>query len=673
MLASLSAPLAYSAKGADPFARAEALVAKMTLDEKLALFHGSCKGYVGNVCANDRLGIPAIKMNDGPQGFRDNAHPGTSTAWPAALAIAASFDLNASFEWGAAMGREFYNKGSNVQLGPGMCVARVPRNGRNFEYISGEDPFLGYQMVQPVIKGIQGEGVVANAKHWVNNNQETWRGDVDEEVDERTQFEMYYPPFEGAVQAGVGSFMCSYNKIRGNWSCENPETLQRDLKERLGFKGWVMSDWGATHSMSINAGLDQEMPGAGFMSTEGIKAAMGRGEVSAAKVDDSAVRILAPLFAVGAFDKPNPNTQSNNVTSAAHNALARALAAQGIVLLKNEGGLLPLPTANIKLALIGGEAKSPTVHGGGSGQVVPYYTSSPYDAIREALGIAASDCSADGGACVHYDDGSDVASAAALAKSVDVALVFLGSFSSEGSDRKSLSFGGNSEQLVPAVAAANAKTAVLTTTPGAALTPWRDHVAALTAAFMPGQEYGHALADVIFGGVSPSAKLPLTFPAAENEVNFTQADWPGVGKHVATYSERLLIGYRWYDAHGVEPAFPFGHGLTYSTFSLGGLVAAADGVSVVVTNTGAAAATETVQLYLRFPAAAGEPPKQLKGFAKVQLPPKAQGKVHLPLSARDRSVWDVGTHAWVEAKGDFVVFVGTSSRDPGALTASFTV
>jgi len=199
-------------------------------------------------------------MNDGPQGFRDNNNPGSTTAWPSGLTMAASWDESAMLEWGSGMGVEFFNKGANVQLGPGLCLARVPRNGRNFEYLSGEDPYLGYRLAQPAIKGIQSQGVVANAKHYVLNNQETNRNNVSELADERTRFEMYYQPFMGAIEAGVGSMMCSYNRINGLWSCENPETLARDLKARLGFKGWVMSDWGATHSTSINAGLDQEMP-----------------------------------------------------------------------------------------------------------------------------------------------------------------------------------------------------------------------------------------------------------------------------------------------------------------------------------------------------------------------------------------------------------------------------
>eukprot|EP00759_Apiculatamorpha_spiralis_P017422 PhF_6_TR2342/c0_g1_i1/m.4190/K05349/bglX; beta-glucosidase len=260
-----------------PEQRAKDMLARMTLEEKVTMLHGpnqiwpvECTtsplcNYTGNVAPNARLGIPAIKMNDGPQGFRDSTFPGTTTAWPSGLSIAASWDVDLMFQWGSAMGKEFYLKGANVQLGPGVCLARVPQNGRNFEYLSGEDPFLGYTLVKPVIHGIQSQGVIANAKHYVLNNEETNRGSISEVADERTRFEMYYQPFIGAVEANVGSFMCSYNKINSVWSCENNGTLMTDLKERIGFKGFVMSDWGATHSTSIEQGLDMEMPGAGFM------------------------------------------------------------------------------------------------------------------------------------------------------------------------------------------------------------------------------------------------------------------------------------------------------------------------------------------------------------------------------------------------------------------------
>jgi beta-glucosidase len=352
-----------------PENRAKALLANMTLAEKLSMLHGPATGdccscntsascaYVGNINPIERLGIPPTNMNDGPQGFRDNVHPGTTTAWPSGLTMAATWDVEAMSEWGIGMGKEFYAKGANVQLGPGLCLARVPRNGRNFEYLSGEDPFLGYTLVQPVITGIQSQKVVANAKHYAFNNQETNRGSVSEEVDERTRFEMYYPAFAGAINAGVGSIMCSYNKINGIWSCENPVTLKHDLKNYSGFKGYVMSDWGATHSTSIAEGLDVEMPQAHFMNADSITAGLKSGSIKQADIDDSVERILYSMFAVGVMDEPlsawDWKKQSTNSTTEASVASARKLSGLSTVLLKNQhsasGPTLPLPTGTNKV------------------------------------------------------------------------------------------------------------------------------------------------------------------------------------------------------------------------------------------------------------------------------------------------------------------------------------
>eukprot|EP00937_MAST-01D_sp_MAST-1D-sp2_P002356 g2356.t1 len=771
-----------------PEQRAAALLANMTNAEKIHLLHGSGSGYIGNVEAQRGGAIPALKLNDGPQGFRckDSSLAGTTTAWPSALGISATFSKTTARAWGAAMGSEFFAKGANVQLGPGMCVARVPRNGRNFEYLSGEDPQLGTSMVPPVIDGIQSQHVIANAKHYVNNNQETNRRGVSANVDERTEFEIYYPPFEAAARAGVGSVMCSYNKIRvdngtSRWSCENPDTLQRDLKERLGFKGWVMSDWGATHSMSINAGLDQEMPGSGHMSDTALAQAVKAASVAQAKIDDSATRILTPMFQMGLFDEVwqrNNGSLADNVTSPEHNALARSFAAEGMVLLRNEGSLLPLPlagalggsgnsSANFTIAVIGGEAAAPTVHGGGSGHVDPYYTSAPLAALLERLNIThgggpapaptgnncsegqfendvdyhntdmqtqqsgvktAADCCAlcaaragcnyfthvasqekcwmkatnaqrvqskgrvsggchahpppvpggrcnARGVCVVYDDGSDAARASQAAAAADVAIVFVATTSHEGADRGSLSFDGGADGLVAAVAAAAGnRTVVAAVAPGAFLTPWRADVGAIVASFMPGQEYGNALVDVLLGTVNPSAKLPLTLPTKEDECpDFTEGMWPGSDKDSqSAYSERMLIGYRCYDAHKIEPAFPFGHGLSYTTFAYSNLKASAASVSVDVQNTGTVDGAETAQLYLAFPASAGEPPQQLKGFEKVSLKAGAKTTVTFALGDRATSVWDANAHKWTKVAGEFAVSVGGSSRDAGAAKGSFS-
>jgi beta-glucosidase len=742
-----------------PADRAEQLVAAMSFKEKVHYLHASCHGYTGNVCANERLGVPPIRMNDGPQGFRDNAHPGTSTAWPCALAIAATFDEAAAGAWGAAMGEEFYGKGANVQLGPGLCLARVPWNGRNFEYLSGEDPHLGARMVGPVVRGIQAQGVAAVAKHWIDNSQETDRTSVSSDVDERTQFEMYYPPFEAAVRAGVSSVMCSYNRVEGRHSCENAETL-RHLKQELDFDGWVMSDWGATHSMALAAGLDQEMPTSLFMNELTIASAIATDELPALRVDDAVRRVLTPLIRLGFLDANNTHTIASNVSTAAHVQLSRRLAAQSLVLLKNDCGALPLrrpsagddasplPAAGLPhaggrgavvsrraaeassgfvLALIGATAMRPVVGGGGSGAVRPGKVPSPYDAIRAKLGIgpAARDCAGGNGeqarrVCVYYHSGSNVTGAAELAASADVAIVFVSTTSTEGKDRvrhrgtraePNLSFDSTADALVEAVAAARRPrresavggcggggvTIVCCVSPGAVLTPWRHSVDAITLSFLPGQEYAPALADILFGDASPSASLPLTLPNATDDLSFSREQWPGVGfpgHRTSFYSERLKVGYRGYDAAGLIPAFPFGHGLTYTRFRLSGLQIApvAGGgstrlpsavrasrrrlervdplrlnISLTIGNAGEVHGTATPQLYLGFPSAAGEPPRQLRGFVKVPLAPGESQRVGFGLSERDVSAWDTHAHAWVPVPGNFSITVGLSLRDAGAV------
>eukprot|EP00052_Salpingoeca_macrocollata_P017874 m.146254 g.146254 ORF g.146254 m.146254 type:complete len:696 (-) comp20527_c1_seq1:51-2138(-) len=651
-----------------PEDRAKKLVAEMTTEEKLSLLHGYPGEYVGNVPGIDRLNVPTQKFNDGPQGFRDNARPGSSTSWPSGLTVAASFDLNVMLAWGTAMGKEFYDKGANVQLGPGLCIARVPKNGRNFEYLSGEDPHLGYHLVQPVIKGIQSQGVIANAKHYVNNNQETDRNSVSENVDERTENEIYYQPFAGAVDAGVGSVMCSYNKINDTYSCENPVTLGA-LKNQMGYKGWVMSDWGATHSVSIVQGLDQEMPGGTYFGKP-LEAAVQNGSISMAKVDDSVVRIMAQYFAVGLFDKPNTNKITNNVTSAEHRSLCADLSANSTVLLQNKDNILPFSHGKTKKFALIGLAKDPITHGGGSGQVVPANVADPLSVLRSRLGLT-GDQPCQGEVCVYFSDGSNTQEAAQMAKMAEVAVVFVGTTSHEGADRTSLNVDNNGDALVAAVAAAQADTVVVVATPGAILTPWRANVKGIVTNFMPGQEVGTAIWRILFGDANPSGKLPITFPNTDNEQGFTQNQWPGVNKE-ADYSEKMLFGYRWYDAHKVVPAFPFGHGLSYTTFEYSSITASASSVSVTVKNTGSVAGAEVPQLYISFPASAGEPPQVLRGFSKVMLAPGQATTVTFPLTSRDLSIWDISTHSWAAVKGSFTAAVGSSSRDLRQ-HASFTV
>lgn len=714
-VALIPGPWSDTSKSSDE--RTALVVANLTLEEKLSLLHGpdhavQCGtdafcAYVGNVAGNTRLDLPPINMADGPQGFRADSDAGdvmkgraTSTSWPSGLTMAASWDLDALYQWGAGMGKEFYAKGANVQLGPGLCLARVPRNGRNFEYLSGEDPFLGSALVGPVIRGIQDQKVVANAKHFVFNNQETNRFSVTAEVEERTRFEMYYPPFQGAVDAGVGSIMCSYNKIQGKdgigrWSCENPETL-RELKEKLGFKGYVMSDWGAAHSTSLMAGLDMEMPAKDFMNPEEIKAGLDDGTITSEAVDEAATRILRPMFDVGVLDEPGSawdwNKLDNNVTTEEAVLVARHLSQVSTVLLKNDGGVLPLNKGQ-RLAVLGFADVGTVVHAGGSGRVFPSYVAKPLDTIRAAAGE---------GAEVHFNDGTDISAATQLARDADVAIVFVATLSQEGQDRASLSLDdgcevnedqygdqckGNADRqnaLVAAVAAANPKTVVVASVPGAVLMPWSRDVAAILTNFMPGQQAGFAIADILFGKANPSGKLPVTFPNVENETEFTPSQWPGLPEEdpeKASYSEALLVGYRYYDAKDIQfsTGFPFGHGLSYTDFEYGNLTVSQkcagedcgpdesplETVAFDVRNVGTFSGADVAQVYLGFPIDAGEPPLQLKGFEKTKiLQPGHVQRVEVHLNPdRDCSIWDTATHSWTRVPGTFDVKVGASSRD----------
>mmetsp|Transcript_8164 Transcript_8164/g.18242 ORF Transcript_8164/g.18242 Transcript_8164/m.18242 type:complete len:711 (-) Transcript_8164:162-2294(-) len=667
-----------------PKDRAKRLLANMTLDEKLSLLHGpegEGPDYTGYVPPITRLGMPPITMNDGPQGFRCAGSQSTSTAFPSGLTVAATWDREAVYAWGEAQGKEFYGKGANVMLGPGMNVARVPLNGRNFEYMSGEDPFLGYTLVQEAIKGIQSQKVVANAKHWVLNNQETNRLVVSSEVNERTRFEMYYPPFEGAIEAGVGSFMCSYNKINGAWSCENPLTLKEDLKERLGFEGYVMSDWGATHSTSIMQGLDMEMPGFSWMNSLYILPGLAAGTITQDAIDEAVLRILTPMFQVGVMDEPvsawDPKHLEKNVSSEESHAVARQVSARATVLLKNEGSVLPLRKGK-RIAVIGYATDKAILHGGGSGSVTPSYVVTPLAGITAAAGKDAT---------VSFDSGADIDAAKALAAESDFAVVFVGLTSSEGWDRSSLALdagkGHHQDDLISAVAKANKRTVVVVSVPGAVLMPWSKDVPAVLINFLPGQQVGSAIADVLFGALAPEGKLPITMPNEENEVNFKDSQYPGVPSPkdpaYAFYEEQLLVGYRYYEAHNISfsSGFPFGHGLSYTTFEYSALGLddkAADGVAVAfsIRNDGSVTAREVGQLYLTFPESAGEPPLQLKGFHKTAaLAPGQSERVQLLLRPRDLSIWCHMMHKWKEVRGTFGVKVGSSSRDI-RLLGSFT-
>lgn len=651
----------------NPEKRAQQMLSQMTLDEKVAMVHGSAGPYAGNVPRNDRLGIPPLHLEDGPQGVADGVK--LCTCWPSALTVVSSWDVELNYAFGKAMAIEQWLKGTNVLLGPMVNIARVPMGGRNFESY-GEDPYLSSVMVAQSVLGIQSQGVIATAKHYADNNQEFNRSSTSANVDERTQWEIYYPAFQAAVNAGVGSIMCSYNRINNTYACENHQTLGIDLKTRMNFKGFVMSDWGATHSTvdSANNGLDMEMPSSDFFG-EKLKLAIREGKVSSERLDDMVLRILIPMFSLGMFEYQQTGSLDVDVRLPEHAILARHLAAAGTVLLKNKNNILPLDTSKLKrIAVIGNDGdKDPVIAGGGSGHVIASYVITPLQGIRNRAGPSIN---------VSYAATEPMEIAAQMAASADVAIVFVATTSSEGEDRRDLYLGGGQDELISKVVSVQPNTIVVVHTPGAVLMPWESSVPAIICGFLPGQEDGNAIADVLFGDVNPSGKLPVTFSIAEEQIPVnTIPQYPGIDNE-ASYSEGLLVGYRWYDAKRVAPLFPFGHGLSYTDFHYDKIQISSSNESVEISadvqNIGQVFGAEVVQLYIGYPLTAGEPPKVLRGFQKIFLQPKSVQTVNFSLGKKELSVWDVSIHNWRVSTGEFRVYLGSSSADL-RLTGSFTI
>jgi beta-glucosidase len=650
--------------------RASLLVSAMTFNEMAAMVAGASGPYVGYIPKNTRLGIPALDLQDGPAGIGDGVN--NVTAFPAPITIAASWDVALSRQYGSTMGAEALGKGVNVLLAPMMNDARVYNDGRNFEG-SGEDPCLSGAMAAAEIQGIQSQGVIATAKHFVCNDQETQRTLVSADVDERTRQEVYYPPFRASVRAGVGSVMASYNRVNSRYACES-EALNATLKKLWGFNGFVMSDWGAGFSTvaGANNGLDMDMYSGGFASGL-LNTAIQSGNVPSSEVSGMAQRTLTSMFQSGLFDNPSSGNLNSNVTGTAHSQFALSAAAEGTVLLQNNGGLLPLNASSIhSIAVIGSAASvSPISTGAGSAGVNLPYNITPLSGITSRAG---------GGISVSYSqgDGASIPQAALLASNADVAIVCVGQQTSEGSDRANLSLPNGQDALVSAVAATNPRTIVVIYSSSATLMPWAGQVAGMLFAWYPGQENGNALAQILFGDVNPSGKLPVTIPAAANQVcASTPAQWPGLLGHVS-YSEKLQVGYRWYDANNVAPLFPFGFGLSYTTFGYSNLVVGAVSPSGQVqigfdlANTGARAGAEVAELYLGFPAAADEPPKLLKGFQRITLSPGQTQHVTFNLDWEDLANWDATARGWIVTPGTFQVMIGASSRDL-RLSGAFSV
>ncbi|HEX4703959.1 MAG TPA: glycoside hydrolase family 3 C-terminal domain-containing protein, partial [Pseudonocardiaceae bacterium] len=644
-----------------PQARADELLAAMTLADKVTMLHGVDTSQapvpaVGFIPPIPRLNFPGITMTDGPAGVRTGSDK--STELPSPSAEAATFDTFDASMYGLVLGTDARALGEEQLFGPGMNIQRVPVNGRNFEYYS-EDPYLSGMMAGADVQGIQSQGVIATLKHYVGNNQETNRMTVSDAVDDRALHEIYGKNFGIAVATGnPGSVMCSYNKINDVYSCDNSQTLG-SLRTQLGFTGYVVSDYPATHATtSIKEGLNVELPTGVFNTLSNVQTALANGSITMADIDARVRETLVVLFSFGIFDRgPITRTPINQNPD-----LMKALQIEqdGAVLLKNDGPILPLAHAT-SIAVIGTPAKV-SAQGGGSSQVNPLSIDNSFDAITHAAGPGQ----------VTYADGSNLTVAAATAKSAATALVFVRDNESEGSDRSNLSLPGNQNALVSAVAAANPHTVVVLQTGSAVLMPWLSQVSGVLQTWYPGALGGQATADLLFGSANPSGKLPQTWPMSDSQVPAsTPAQFPGVDGSAA-YSEGIYVGYRWYDEHHQTPLFPFGYGLSYTSFDYSNLKLthksgnSSDPVTVSfdVTNTGKVSGAEEPQVYVAKPdRVADTPAKELGAFTKVNLSPGQTKTVTLTINPRELSYWDSGAQAFSVQDGNYGILVGGSSAD----------
>lgn len=650
----------WTDRSLDPEDRADLLLKAMTLDEKVGMLHGSLGSPVpttGYIAPIPRLGVPGVTMTDGPAGIRNGQK---ATELPAPIAQAASFDTGVARLYGRTLGREARARGQAQVFGPGTNIQRVPVSGRNFEYYS-EDPYLSGTIAGADADGIQSQGVIATVKHYMANNQETDRMTVSADVDERTLHEIYGKPFDLAVrESRPGSVMCSYNRVNTVYACSNEHALSTMLRSRFGFDGYVVSDYPSTHRTSdLAAGLNVELPLPFHVNNLSVRAGKHLGGVPMEKVDERVREVLTVMFRFGLFDRDA--TATSPVDEAAGNAAAQQVAERGSVLLKNDDDALPLSGSTDRIAVIG-SAAADSAQGGGSSQVDPLSEDTALDAVRKRAG---------GAAHVSYHDGADPRAAAEAAESADVALVFAHDKEGEGGDRSGLSLPGSQDELISKVAAANPDTSVVLQTGGPVLMPWLSEVKSVLQTWYPGARGGAATANLLWGDVNPSGKLPQTFPAREDEVPAnTEEQYPGVNGTVR-YTEGVDVGYRWYDETGTEPLFPFGHGLSYTDFSYSKLRLEKDsgepgdpvGLSFTVTNTGERAGSEAVQVYVGKPdAGAHSPPRELGGYRKVNLAAGESTQVELTVDPQQLSYWDTGTDRFRVRPGEYGIAVGSSSR-----------
>jgi len=642
-------------------ARVDGLLQALTLDEKLSL----CAGQgLWKTKAVPRLGIRPFRLTDGPRGVGFHSSGKRCTAFPSGIAQAASWDVDLMARFGRALGQECRSVGGRTILGPAINIARTPLNGRTFEYFS-EDPYLNARLVVPVIKAVQEQGVAACVKHFAANNQETNRIRISAEVSERALQEIYLPAFRAAVKEGdAWSVMAAYNAINGVPACEHQDLLKHKLREQWGFRGFVVTDWFAARSTSSSAacvkgGLTLEMPGKGSRyRSKNLRAAFDAGLFTEAELDANLRGLLNAMALTGHLDATEQRGQRN---TAEHRALAREMAEAGATLLKNDNGLLPLDPSKLrKIAVLGPKLKKRNclpLWGGSAGVWSPTEITPLKGLLQENRG--------------RFEFVSDP-------RQADAVLLFIGlshrpGLDSEVKDRKQLELPPPQDQLVRDTVAANPNTVVVLINGSPVAMPWVDQVPAILECWYPGMEGGAAIARLLFGDSAPGGKLPLTFPHSlrDSPAHASDRTFPG-DRRTVHYDEELMVGYRHFDKRGIEPLFPFGHGLSYTTFTYTDLqLDAAElspqdtlAVSFTVANTGARAGSEVAQLYVADQHPGDDrPPQSLKGFAKLSLQPGASQRITLHLPMAELDVFCPQRNRWCTKPGPYAVRIGSSSRD----------
>ena len=649
----------YEDKAAPVEARVDDLLSRLTLDEKLSLVGGDRGFFIRGI---PRLSVPEVKMSDGPLGVRNY---GPSTAYPATAGLAATWDAALARDYGASLGKDARARGVGILLAPGVNIIRVPQNGRNFEYLS-EDPYLAGVFASQIVTGIQSQGVAATVKHFAANNQETNQGTIDERISERALREIYLPAFRAAVTKGhAWAVMDAANQINGSYCTADDWLNNKVLKGEWGFTGVVMSDWGTTHDAlgAANGGLDLEMPSAEAMNPAALKALLLSGKVAPPTLDDKVRRILRLEIANGFLDR-SPESSSTPGDDPKGAAMALAVEREAVVLLKNDANTLPFATKRMKRIVVLGPNADTYPCGGGSSRVVPFHFVSILDGLRQEAGHRMKVESIPTG---HAELTADEAQEIQTADAAVVCVGFNQALEGEGSDR-AFDLPAGQAGLIRRVAALNPRTVVVINSGAAVATAdWIGTVPAVLQAWYPGQEGGKAVAEILTGAVNPSGKLPISY-GKRVEDSASYGNFPGSNGRV-DYAEGVFVGYRWFDSSGVAPLFPFGFGLSYTTFSYSKIETdrTDDGrwsVTFSVTNNGTRTGDEISEVYVSPPVStsAPRPVRELKGFSRISLAIDETKTVTVILDADTFSYFDESKGAWAEEPGSYTIEVGSSSR-----------